>query len=357
MNKEVGAYSIAEITSQPTVWKQTVTTFQQRASAFQTFYNSRHFDRVLLTGCGSTYYLALAGAALFQQFVGVNASAYPASEIALMPDRVFVPNTTPLLIAVSRSGETTETIAAVRVFRERSHSHVIAITCDPNSQLAAAADFAVVIPEAQEQSLAQTRSFTSMLMVVQAMAALLNGREAVGALAPLGENAAVLIDNYNDLARTLGMDQRIERFFFLGSGPLYGIACEAMLKMKEMSLSYSEAYHVLEFRHGPMSMVNDHALVVGLLSDEAYAQEAAVLNQMRGRGAQILAIGAHDHHTALDSAVHVVKLDSTLPRWARPVTYLPVLQLMAYYRALSNGQDPDLPANLTFVISLDQTMK
>lgn len=357
MNKEVGAYSYAEITSQPTVWQHAVTAFQQRASTFQTFYNSRRFDRVLLTGCGSTYYLAQAGAALFQQYVGVNAAAYPASEIALLPDRVLVPNTTPLLIAVSRSGETTETIAAIRVFRERTHNPVVAVTCVPNSQLAAAADFAVVIPEAQEQSVAQTRSFASMLVVVQAMAALLNGREDLGALALLGENAAEIINSYGELARTLGMDQRIERFFFLGSGPLYGIACEAMLKMKEMSLSYSEAYHVLEFRHGPMSMVNNHALVVGLLSEEAYEQEAAVLREMRGRGAQILAIGAHDNRAALDSDVHMVNLDLKLPHWARPVTYLPVLQLMAYYRALSNGQDPDQPANLTFVISLDQTMR
>lgn len=357
MTKEVGAYSFAEITSQPTVWPHAVTTFQQRASDFQAFYNSHHFDRVLLTGCGSTYYLARAGAALFQQFAGVNASAYPASEIALMPDRVFVPHTTPLLIAVSRSGETTETISAIRVFRERSHNPVVAVTCVPDSQLAAAADFVVVIPEAQEQSVAQTRSFASMLVVVQAMAALLNGQEDLGALALLGENAALILNNYSELARTLGMDQRIERFFFLGSGPLYGIACEAMLKMKEMSLSYSEAYHVLEFRHGPMSMVNDRALVVGLLSDEAYAQEAAVLREMRGRGAQILAIGAHDNRAEWDSDVHVVNLDSTLPRWVRPVMYLPVLQLMAYYRALANGQDPDRPANLTFVISLDQTMK
>jgi glucosamine--fructose-6-phosphate aminotransferase (isomerizing) len=196
-----------------------------------------------------------------------------------------------------------------------------------------------------------------MLVVVQAMAALLNGHEDLGALALLGENAALILNNYSELARTLGMDQRIERFFFLGSGPLYGIACEAMLKMKEMSLSYSEAYHVLEFRHGPMSMVNDRALVVGLLSDEAYAQEAAVLREMRGRGAQILAMGVHDNRAEWDSDVHVVNLDSVLPRWARPVTYLPVLQLMAYYRALANGQDPDRPANLTFVISLDQTMK
>ncbi|MBN8636409.1 MAG: SIS domain-containing protein [Anaerolineae bacterium] len=356
MSKEAGAYSFAEISSQPIVWNQTVATFQQRAAAFQSFYASQPFDRVIFTGCGSTYYLAQVGAALFQQLIGINACAYPASEIALLPDYVFAPGGHPLLIAVSRSGETTETLSAVRVFRERTHSAVAVVTCYPESRLAAAADFAVLIPEAQEQSVAQTRSFASMLIVVQAMAALLSGREDLADLAHLGDSAQTLIANYGDLARTLGMDRRIERFFFLGSGALRGIASEAMLKMKEMSLSYSEAFHVLEFRHGPMSMVNDHSLVVGLLSEEAYAQEVAVLNEMRGRGAQILALGAQAEPTGLDPAVQVVRLDSTLPRSARPVTYLPVLQLLAYYRALSNGQDPDQPANLSFVISLDQSM-
>jgi glucosamine--fructose-6-phosphate aminotransferase (isomerizing) len=356
MSKEAGAYSFAEISSQPIVWNQTVATFQQRATAFQSFYASQPFDRVIFTGCGSTYYLAQVGAALFQQLIGINASAYPASEIALLPDYVFAPGGHPLLIAVSRSGETTETLSAVRVFRERTHSAVAVVTCYPASRLAAAADFAVLIPEAQEQSVAQTRSFASMLIVVQAMAALLSGREDLAALADLGDSAQAAIANYGDLARTLGMDRRIERFFFLGSGALRGIASEAMLKMKEMSLSYSEAFHVLEFRHGPMSMVNDHSLVVGLLSEEAYAQEVAVLNEMAGRGAQVLALGVRDEPTGLDRAVQVVRLSVTLPRSARPVTYLPVLQLLAYYRALSNGQDPDQPANLSFVISLDQSM-
>ena len=116
-----------------------------------------------------------------------------------------------------------------------------------------------------------------------------------------------------------------------------GVASEAMLKMKEMSLSYSEAFHFLEFRHGPMSMVNDHTLVVGLIGEEAAAQEIAVLRNMKARGAQILALTENDH--AMNEWAHVVHLDSMLPSWARPVTYMPVLQLMAYYRALSNGQN------------------
>lgn len=356
MNVERGAHSLAEITSQPEVWEKAVDAFHRQSNAFKTLFNKHQFDRIIFTGCGSTYYLAQVGAALFQQLLGQNARAYPASEIALFPELVFLPSTDPLLITVSRSGETTETLEAVRVFRHRTGNPTVNVTCYGDSSLATQADLTFTIPEAQEQSVAQTRSFASMLIVLEAMAASLAGRDDLAALLQLGATAAALINGYHGLARHLGEDRRIERFFFLGSGPLYGIACEAMLKMKEMSLSYSEAFHVLEFRHGPMSMVDERALVVALLSDEAHAQEAAVLRDMRARGAQTLAIAEQDYGLGLDSTPHFVPLASNLPPWARPVAYLPVLQLMACHRALSNGQNPDQPANLEFVISLDQSM-
>lgn len=194
-----------------------------------------------------------------------------------------------------------------------------------------------------------------MLIVLEALVAHL-GKHDPGGLARLGDVAASVLDRYAGLARQLGEDKRIERFFFLGSGLLYGIACEAMLKMKEMSLSYSEAFHVLEFRHGPMSMVDERALVVGLLSDEAHAQEAAVLRDMRARGAKTLALAEQDYGLSLSDTHHFMHLNTGLPAWARPVAYLPALQLMAYHRALANGQNPDQPANLDFVISLDRSM-
>jgi len=144
-----------------------------------------------------------------------------------------------------------------------------------------------------------------------------------------------------------GADRGIERFFFLGADTLYGIACEAMLKMKEMSLSYSEAYHTLEFRHGPMSMAAENALVVGLISAEAARQELQVLREMRRLGAQTLSIAPF----ATDSPRHIA-LPDDLPVWNAPVLYLPVLQLLAYHRAQHNGQNPDRPQNLSAVISL-----
>ena len=159
-----------------------------------------------------------------------------------------------------------------------------------------------------------------------------------------------LLQERAGLARQLGEDMALQRFFFLGSGPNYGLACETMLKMKEMSLSYSEAYHFLEFRHGPKSMVDESSLVVGLISEGAREQEVAVLKEMQGLGATILALA--DYEFGLEDFAHVVAFKSGTSDWARGVLYLPVLQLMAYYRALAKGLNPDRPTHLDAVVKL-----
>ena len=351
---ERGAHTLSEIMSQPSVWESTLDAFPPQFPALKELWSARDFDRVVFSGCGSTYYLAMMGASLFQTLTGTPAQAHPASEIVLLPEVVFIPNADTLLITVSRSGETTETIEAARVFKKKTGNPVVVVTCYEESTLAQEGDIVFATEAAQEQSLAQTRSFSSMTIVVEAIANLLAGKkDDYGQLHLLIPTVQRLLNDYHDLARQLGETQAIERFFFLGSGPLYGIANEAMLKMKEMSLSYSEAFHVLEFRHGPMSMVDETALVVGLISENACHQEAAVLRQMREQGAQILAMSEEDYGLDLASWSHFVHLRSGLPQWARPVVYLPVLQLLAYYRAMSRGQNPDQPANLFAVISLD----
>src|SRR5687767_15891504 len=100
MTVEGSAHTYAEIMSQPQVWAKAVETFRRHESALKTLWEQGNFDRVLFTGCGSTHYLAQTGAALFQELTGITARAYPASEIALFPDLVFLPNTNPLLITV-----------------------------------------------------------------------------------------------------------------------------------------------------------------------------------------------------------------------------------------------------------------
>jgi glucosamine--fructose-6-phosphate aminotransferase (isomerizing) len=167
----------------------------------------------------------------------------------------------------------------------------------------------------------------------------------------IDELGTALIKDYAGLAQRIGNDPQIEQFFFLGSGPYYGLACEAMLKMKEMSLSYSEAFHFLEFRHGPMSMVNSRTLIVGLLSETAFLHEATVLKDMASLGAKILAVTPKE--TGLGGKHDQILLPAGLSDLERGPLYLPILQLLAFYRSLNNGKDPDQPTNLRAVVHLN----
>lgn len=340
-----------EIISQSRVWGATLDTFNAGQADLTAFLEAVEFDRILVLGCGSTHYLSLAAAANLAGRAGVSARACPSSELWLFDGTL--PTRRTMLVTVSRSGTTTETLYALERFRERGGGPVIAITCYPGSPLAQGADHVLVAPEGQEESVAQTRSFTSMLVLTQALTATLAGDQEM--LEHLNRLPGALTDVENrlgDLPRRLGADQEIERIFFLGGGPLYGIACEAMLKTKEMSLSYAEAYHPLEFRHGPMSMVNEHTLVVGLISDSALSEEINVLADMQGLGARVLALAEDASKLGGWQPDDVIELRSGLDEWERQPLYLPALQRMAYHRAVAKGLDPDRPTNLTAVVEL-----
>ncbi len=348
----VDTHTRREIVSQPEVWRATLEAFGAKRASLKAFLERVAFDHILVTGCGSTHYLSMTAAAILGHRARTPARPLPASELWLFAP--LMPAQRTLLLAVSRSGTTTETLRAVERCQAASCGPVVAVTCYPDSTLAEMADFVLVAPDAQEVSVAQTRSFTSMVLLVQGLDGVLAGDGAM--LERLGQLPTILGDlmgRLEGLPERIGADQSIERLFFLGGGPLHGMACEAMLKTKEMSLSYAEAFYPLEFRHGPMSMVNETTLVVGLVSDTALRQELRVLQDMQGLGARVLAM-------VDDAAVlgdwqpdYVVELRSGLDEWERAPLYLPPLQLAALHRSLAKGLNPDEPKNLSAVVSLD----
>lgn len=347
---EYESHTLREILTQSTAWSAALKVVAAKKEAIRELWKAKQFSEILVTGCGSTYYLSQAVAPLLQQQLGVRARAVPASELLFFPTTVVVPDSKPLLLAISRSGHTTETIRATQAFKKHYNGPVVTIGCYPEAELVGLSDLALIIDDGQEQSVVQTRSFSAMLVAAQAAIALAHDPqfERMQTLPILGER---LIIAYHNLAQHLGEDKHFERFYFLGSGLQYGLASEANLKMKEMSLSVSEAFHFMEFRHGPMSMVNEHTLVVGLLSDQARDYELAVLREMRALGGQTLAISEQDVPTA--DVDFNVSFNSGLSEENRGALYLPLLQLLGYYRAQANGQTPDSPHNLTAVVVLD----
>lgn len=341
-----------EIISQPETWGKTLEGFHDQSEALDDFLTRIQVQRVVTIGCGSTHYLAQSAATMISRYARIPALALPSSEVWLSPTAIL-PGPT-LLIATSRSGATTETLRAVEAFRETNGGAVLAISCYPDSALVEAADFSLLAPAAQETSIAQTRSFSSMLLLAQALADTLAGKGTlIASLQRLPDLLADLVERFGDVPSRLGSDLALERFYFLGGGTLYGLASEAMLKMKEMTLSHSEAYHPLEFRHGPMSMVNDQTLVVGLVSDTGRDETVGVLKDMQRLGARVLALledrSAGDQ---LSGTADVIELGSDMDEIARAPLYLPPLQHLAYHRAVAKGFDPDHPHNLTAVVSL-----
>jgi glucosamine--fructose-6-phosphate aminotransferase (isomerizing) len=345
------SYTWQEIVSQPQVWRATLEGFETRQATLKAFLAQADAHQIAVFGCGSTHYLAQAAAATLAHHTGALARPFPSSELLLYPEALPAGKT--LLLAVSRSGKTTETLWALDAFRKSRGGAVLAVTCHPESLLAQQADHVLAAPDAQEQSIAQTRSFVSMFILTQALAATMAGdaRALVG-LHRLPELLEDVTFCLGDLPRQIGGDKGIKRFFFLGAGPFYGLANEAMLKMKEMTLSYAEAYHPMEFRHGPMSMVDEHALVVGLISDTGLSQETRVLQDMQAMGARTLAIVEETSAFGDWRPDHVVELQSGLDEWQRGALYLPPLQRMAYHRAVAKGLNPDQPTHLTAVVEL-----
>lgn len=346
-------YTWQEINSQPQTWRATLEAFTSDRPTLDGFLERVSFDKVLAVGCGSTHYLAQTAATMLSHRGGVSARALPASELWLSPDPFLTDQT--LLLAISRSGTTTETLRAMERFREVCGGPVLAITCYPKSPLGQQADFSLVAPDAQEHSVAQTRSFTSMLLLTQALTSVLarEGVErALERLHRLPDILENLVGRLGNLPQRLGSDLDIERFFFLGGCLLYGLASEAMLKTKEMSLSYAEAYYPLEFRHGPMSMVNERTLVIGFLSDTGLLEELDVLKDMQQLGARTLALIEDGARLTDWRADDVIELRSGLDEWERGPLYLPVIQRMAYHRALAKGLNPDRPHHLEAVVEL-----
>jgi len=302
-----------------------------------------NYNQVIFTGCGSTYYLSLAAAALFQELTGFPARAVPAGELLLNP-KTIISNPNNLLIALSRSGTTTETVRAVEKFTAGKLGDVLVIS-NYDALLSKLGTFRIVIPKGQEESVAQTRAFTSMYVAAAAFASRMANRndllEQMSSLPGLGDR---LIQEFEPFARQIGENLGFDRFYFLGSGIHYGLACELNLKMKEMTLTHSEPFHFLEFRHGPMSMITDTAVVVGLISESNYKYEKAVIDQMQDLGARVITLG--------EAGVEI-PFSSNILEYVKGVLYLPIMQLMAFYRSLAKGCNPDRPHNLEAVVKLN----
>jgi glutamine---fructose-6-phosphate transaminase (isomerizing) len=345
-----GAATLREIHSQPEVWGRCLETLDKLDLELLVGDKNPRTHEWFFVGCGTSYYLAQASAAAFTALTGVPARAVPASEILLFPALVFpVEGAAIFPVLISRSGHTSEVLQVAESLRLRG-VEFMAITCDGN-ELTKLSTRMLKLP-VTEESTVMTSSFTSMLMALQYIGARFAGQDDfVEALRSLPSSLAKLLPIY--APRIEAFAQRaFDDVAFLGHGALFPIASETALKVMESSSTYAQVFHTLEFRHGPMSVVSEKVLVGALLSETGYAEEAAVLQEMKDLGGCTLAIANRLSQETLTSADLAIELALTVPELARLIVYIVWGQLLGCRLGLWKGLDPDSPRHLSRVVTL-----
>jgi len=342
--------TIKEIENQPAVWARTLDLLDHLDLESLVAGKNPGRARWVFVGCGTSYYLAQAAASTCTALTGTIATAVPASEFLLFADLVapgskdeFFP------ILISRSGHTSEVVQVAEQLNKMG-IEFLAITCDGN-ELASLTKRTLKLPT-EEDSIVMTSSFTSMLMALQYLSAQMARRndfiEALHLLpAELKRLLPVYAPRVEEFAQTPVAD-----FVFLAQGPLYPIASETALKVMESSSSYAQFFHTLEFRHGPKSIVSEDVMVGALLSDAGYAEESAVLREMKALNGRTLAIGNHITPEVAAISDLAIELALPVPEFARLIVYVVWGQLLGSHTGLRKGMNPDAPRHLSRVVTI-----
>lgn len=347
-----GAFALIEILSQPLCWKTSLAQLRESGEINQTaeqFSNTREW---VFIGCGSSFYVAQAAAASMAALTGTPARAVPASEILLYPHLYpWAEKSVPVLI--SRSGRTSEVLKVGEDLRVRGVES-LGISCAPGQPLEKLTSRAILLPAADEQSTVMTRSFSSMLMALQTLAATIGGNpDFVTAQLLSAKASEKLMDTLPQRIGRFVARHEFADYVCLGQGGLYGIACESALKLTEMSVSYAQSFHTMEFRHGPKSIVSEETLIVFLLSESGYKAELEVLEEIKGLGGTTMVVTNRADARAKAAADLLVEFDVSGPEWAYLPLYLPSQQLMGLYTGTKKGLDPDHPRHLSRVVVLE----
>lgn len=287
---------------------------------------------IVLTGCGTSYYIAQALACAYNA-QGQQAIAVPGAEWARRPEYSLADFSDILVVGLSRSGTTTETVQAIEASRAKGWK-TFAISCEEGSAILRAAEAGLYLPTHRSEGIVMSVSASLMLLAGLRLGGIALGDKVIAAaqsgLARMDAGVKVLL-------------QGRSHFVYLGAGMNYGIATEGCLKLQEMSISFSQSFHPLEYRHGPISLIDERSLVVILYTEGAEAEEAKVAADVQAKGARVIGINGPGD----------LRIDLGVTGAAAALAVLPALQIMGEQVALLKGINTEAPRHLTKVVVLN----
>jgi glucosamine--fructose-6-phosphate aminotransferase (isomerizing) len=315
-------------------------------------------SRIVILACGTSWHAGLVGRYLIEELTGIPVEVEYASEFRYRP-QIVVPGV--LTIVISQSGETADTLEALRAARATG-SRVVGIVNVVGSTIAREADGGVYLHAGPEIGVASTKAFTSQIVALALFALYVGrhrglseaqGRELVYELARLPE----LVDQTLELAPSLEKlaveFSPARNFLYLGRGINFPVALEGALKLKEISYIHAEGYPAAEMKHGPIALIDENMPVVFVApNDHLYQKGLSNLQEVKARGGRIIAITSAGNGDLAHLAEHQLRVPKTHPLLSPIVTSIP-LQLLAYHIAVLRGSDVDKPRNLAKSVTVE----
>ena len=317
------------------------------------------FRQVWVIGCGSAYHVGVAAQYVLEDLAKIPVRVELASEFRYRDP--LVPENT-LVVIISQSGETADSLAALRKAKEQG-AKTLAIVNVVGSTIAREADYVFYTLAGPEIAVATTKAYSAQLLAVYALA--IAFAQDRGKLTD--DQAAALVRELESLPgkmeRLLEDEARIQWFaskqiaakdiFFIGRGLDYAISLEGSLKMKEISYIHSEAYAAGELKHGTISLIEPGTLVVGVLTQQKlYEKTLSNLLECKTRGAYLMALTTYGNYSMEDNADFVLYIPKTDPHFAPSLAVIP-LQLLGYYVSVAKGLDVDKPRNLAKSVTVE----
>jgi glucosamine--fructose-6-phosphate aminotransferase (isomerizing) len=317
-----------------------------------------NIKRIVITACGTSWHAALIGEYMIEELAGIPVEVEYASEFRYRSP-VIEPGT--LVLAISQSGETADTLAALREARSRN-APTMGIVNAVGSTIARETDFGIYLHVGPEIGVASTKAFTSQIVALALFTLYLGrrrtmsnvaGREMIAALQALPDQIAETLKLAPMVAQLAADDAHSQNFLYLGRGYQFPVALEGALKLKEVSYIHAEGYPAAEMKHGPIALIDENMPVVVLAPrDAVYGKVVSNIEEVSARNGRIIAVVSDEAPELVGKVDHLIQVPHTIPCLLPILTSIP-LQLLAYHAAVQRGCDVDQPRNLAKSVTVE----
>ena len=319
----------------------------------------KNLERCFIVACGTSWHAGLVGQYLLEELAGIPTSVDYGSEFRYR--NPIVGNKT-LAVAISQSGETADTLAAVRECREKGAS-ILSICNVVGSMITRESDAILYTHAGPEIGVASTKAFTTQIVCLILLAIYLGRRngfldfgraqEIMDSLYMLPHHVESIVEDESVIEELASLYYHHSDFLYLGRGIHYPIALEGALKLKEISYIHAEGYPAGEMKHGPIALIDENMPVLFLATrDHVYEKVLSNMEEVKARGGKVIAVSDHDDGSLKDKADHVISIPLTDPLITPILATIP-LQLLAYHIAVLKGTDVDQPRNLAKSVTVE----